>query len=69
MLNSADTEYLPFVEIGTTSGINRNYLPSYDDSISDSISVPVGFAFGNATHAQLRVSQGPFIHYQQAVTE
>ena len=47
---------LPFLELGTTAGIDRVTLPVLNDGISDAIDIPFGFALGNSTQADIYVS-------------
>lgn len=44
-----------FLELGSSSGSNRKYLPAADDSASIAIQIPNGFAFGNTTQTSVYV--------------
>lgn len=46
----------PFLEVGTTAGVDTVLLPAQNDGISDAISIPPGFTLGNSTQYTVYVS-------------
>lgn len=49
-------QYLPFLTLGSTSGVKRTFFPSLVDSLSDAIYIPGGFKFGQNNHTRVYVS-------------
>jgi len=49
-------DYLPFLTLGTTAGVARQYLPVVDDGASGSIFIPGGFHFGRTSKTVVYVS-------------
>jgi len=47
---------LPFLTLGETTGVVRKYLPSADNSASNAVDIPSGFAFGNSSQSTVYVS-------------
>ena len=43
-----DGTYLPFLELGNTTGVERTYLPPSLDDSSATIPIPGGFPFGGS---------------------
>ena len=48
-------DHLPFLELGTTDGVNFNLLPVFDDGRSDPIDIPGTLPFGNTFQSVFRV--------------
>jgi len=55
-----------FLELGSSSGSNRKYLPAADDSASIAIQIPNGFAFGNTTQTSVYVRK-EYIQYLSTI--
>ena len=53
---SVSVSPMPYITLGTTTGVATLSVPSYDDGVSARIRVPVGFPFGNSTHTRVYVS-------------
>jgi len=51
-----DDDYLPFLNLGDTSGISQIYIPSSLDGASSAISTP-NFAFGSSNQSLAFVSK------------
>ena len=51
-----DGDYMPFVKLGSTAGVNRVFLVSSLDSKSGNITITVPFSFGSTTSTSLSVS-------------
>ena len=52
----SDADYLPFVTLRRTMNVVKKTLPPADDSISNDIHIPVGFAFGSTSQLNVYVS-------------
>ena len=50
------SQSLPFIELGTTTGVGTSALPAQNDGVSGVINVPIGFAFANTTQTTVYVS-------------
>lgn len=51
-----DGDYMAFVELGSTAGVNRISLASSLDSKSGNITISIPFSFGSTTLTSLAVS-------------
>lgn len=50
------SDYLQFLKLGTSPGVQRVYLPREDDGVSGAISIPgEGFPFGNSIQRNVYV--------------
>ena len=47
---------LPYIALGTTDGVEREYVGHFDDGVSHAIHIPNGFPFGNFIHSSVYVS-------------
>ena len=47
---------MPYITLGETDGVDTLSVPRYDDTVSSAVRVPMGFPFGNFTHAAVYVS-------------
>lgn len=47
---------LPYVSLGSTDGVDREYVGHFDDGVSHAIHIPDGFPFGNLIHSSVYVS-------------
>ena len=47
---------LEFLELGTTTNVERRYLAHVQDTVSSRIPIDIGFAFGNTTQQSVYVS-------------
>ena len=47
--------YLPFIPMDTLYGVDEIFLEEANDGISDAISIPIGFPFGETIQNQLYV--------------
>ena len=52
----SDASYLPFITLRTANNVVKKSLPPADDSISNGIDIPAGFAFDNTTQTTVYVS-------------
>lgn len=52
----SDGDYLTFINLKSTANVVKKTLPPADDSISNDIDIPVGFAFGNTSQSTVYVS-------------
>jgi len=57
-----DDEYLPFLNLGDTSGISQIYIPSSLDGASSAISTP-NFAFGSSNQSLAYVTANGFFSF------
>ena len=48
---------LPYISLGTTDGIEREYVGHFDDGVSHAIHIPDGFPFGDFIHSSVYVSK------------
>ena len=44
------TPALPYINLGSTDGVEREYVGHFDDGVSHAINIPDGFPFGNMIH-------------------
>ena len=49
-------EQLPYLSLGTTAGVDREYVGHFDDGVSHAIHIPNGFPFGSFIHSSVYVS-------------
>lgn len=56
LITDSDADYLPFITLKSTTNVVMKTLPPADDSISNDIDIPVGFAFGNTLQSTVYVS-------------
>lgn len=47
---------LEFLELGTSSNVERQYLAHVENTVSSRIPIDMGFAFGNTTQQSVYVS-------------
>ena len=47
---------LPYISLGSTAGVQREYVGHFDDGVSHAIHIPGGFPFGNLIHSFAYVS-------------
>ena len=47
---------LPYISLGSTAGVQREYVGHFDDGVSNAIHIPGGFPFGNLIHSFAFVS-------------
>ena len=45
------------MSLGTTDGVEREYVGHFDDGVSHAIHIPNGFPFGNFIHSSVYVSK------------
>ncbi len=57
-----DGDYLPFLELGSTTGVSSSFLPAALDDSSPAITVPGGFAFGGGLQSLLYVRTFTVMH-------
>ena len=48
--------YIPFIALNTTPGVNTQTLPEVDDGSSEAITVPGGFPMGSQLLSTIYVS-------------
>ena len=48
---------LPYVSLGTTDGVDKEYVGHFDDGVSHAIYIPDGLPFGNFIHSYVYVRQ------------
>ena len=46
---------LPYVSLGTTDGVDIEYVGHFDDGVSHAIYIPDGLPFGNFIHSYVYV--------------
>ena len=56
LLTTLDDNHLPFLELGVTPGVARNYLSNTINASSLGIAIPGGFAIGTTTQRLVYVS-------------
>ena len=56
IFSDSDGDYLPYLELESTSGVSLTYLPPILDGTSTSISIPAGFIIGSTNHTSVYVS-------------
>lgn len=47
---------LPYISLGTTDGVEMEYVGHFDDGVSHAIHIPDGFPFGTFLHSSVYVS-------------
>ena len=55
-LPPAPLDNFPYISLGSTAGIEREYVGHFDDGVSHAIHIPEGFPFGNLIHSFAYVS-------------
>jgi hypothetical protein len=50
------SQVLPYISLGTTDGVEREYVGHFDDGVSHAIHIPDGLPFGNFVHSSVYVS-------------
>ena len=56
---------LPYVSLGTTDGVETEYVGHFDDGVSHAIHIPNGFPFGTFLHSSVYVSLNNCIAFSQ----
>lgn len=51
----------PYLSLGSTAGIDREYVGHFDDGVSHAIHIPDGFPFGDFIHSSVYVCK--LIHW------
>ncbi len=57
-----DGDYLPFLELGNTTGVSSSFLPAALDDSSPAITIPGGFPFGGGIQSLLYVRTCTALH-------
>ena len=54
--SAPSSSFLPYVSLGTTDGVETEYVGHFDDGVSHAIHIPNGFPFGTFLHSSVYVS-------------